>query len=283
MQSTRTVRVRRCLTEILDRWRKIPDNSPQKIVRRFHCSSAEIQLFDEVRVERMRTWTLIKSLQRKSVDLSGAGGLDEDLCERTAPDGWFVLRDDLFDHLGGNFIAMKDLVVEQKKEIEILLALRHDLYEFEQYCLTLCQRELMEQHQEDLQMFSSQLVRTLTEALQETCPERENQLGILSFENDLQEKNECVQRNLHWPRLIRGQSEFGEKKILHGFTEDVMLNKIVNQSGHHRSMFNQIGDALELFFDVQRRFEILDGRGLIVDFGIVALLVFSSHRTDCPD
>ena len=55
---------------------------------------------------------------------------------------------------------MKDPLVEQKREIEILLALRDDLHEFEQHCLALCQRALMEQHQEDLEMFASELVRT---------------------------------------------------------------------------------------------------------------------------
>ena len=231
MQSTRTARLRWCLTERLDRRRKI--------VRRFRCSSAEIQLFDEVRGERRITWSLIKCLQSESFQLSGAAGLDEDLCEWTAVNGWF-------DELGGN--CKRNERSSSRATLSGVVSTSIDG--------TTSRRsgDVLEWTRPN---FDWGFARNVSR-------ERENQFVILSFENDFQEKNECVQRNLHWPRLFGGQSEFGEERILRGFTEDVMLKKIVNQWGHHRSMFNQIGDVLELFFDVQRRFEILDGRGLIV-------------------
>ncbi|CAF1343262.1 unnamed protein product [Didymodactylos carnosus] len=59
---------------------------------------------------------------------------------------------------------MKDPVVEQKREIEILLALRDDLHEFEQHCLALRQRASMEQHQEDLQICSIRRVNVNVES-----------------------------------------------------------------------------------------------------------------------
>ena len=102
-RDTHWPRVRRCLSEILRGRRKIDKDCPEKIVRRFRCSSvelSEIELFDEIRVERMITCTLIKSLQSESIHLRGCGcgcALAQDLCEWTGDDGWFVVRDDLFD------------------------------------------------------------------------------------------------------------------------------------------------------------------------------------------